>query len=306
MAEIFAAAAIAAALVCVFVCARTLRRVKRQLREMADALEDVRNGNGGRRILSGTRELTAPLAYAMNEIVQSYESQLSAYRRTEEANRQLMTSLSHDVRTPLTTLIGYLDAAQRGIVSGQERENYIETARRKAYDLKAYIDVLFDWFRLGSDEYSLQIAAVDLTELTRGVLIDWAPVLEEARIELDAEIPERPFRAQADPEAYRRIVNNLIQNAVAHSHARRLSVSLSEQDGRVRLRLADDGDGIRREDLKHIFDRLYKCDGSRSEKGGGLGLSIARQLAEKMRGSLSAESEPGRGTAFTLLLPSIE
>ena len=94
----------------------TVRRVKKQILEISDALEDIKNGNGNRRILSETHELTAPLAYAINDIILSYEDRLSACRRTEETNRQLMTSLSHDVRTPLTTLIGYLDAAHKGIV----------------------------------------------------------------------------------------------------------------------------------------------------------------------------------------------
>ena len=88
-------------------------RVKKQIAEMTDALIDVKNGNGNRRILSATNELVAPIAYEINEIVVSYESRLSIVRQTEETNRQLMTSLSHDVRTPLTTLIGYLDAAHK-------------------------------------------------------------------------------------------------------------------------------------------------------------------------------------------------
>lgn len=80
---------------------------------------------------SAANELAAPIAYEINEIVVSYERRLSAVRQTEEANRQLMTSLSHDVRTPLTTLIGYLDAAHKGLAAGRDRDEYIETARRK-------------------------------------------------------------------------------------------------------------------------------------------------------------------------------
>ena len=76
-----------------------------------------------------------------------------------------MTSLSHDVRTPLTTLIGYLDAAHKGLVTGKDRDDYIETARRKAHDLKEYIDVLFDWFKLNSNEFALEIQSVEAAEL---------------------------------------------------------------------------------------------------------------------------------------------
>ncbi len=304
--ETFALIGIGIALVSVCGCALTIRRVKTQIQEMSEILEDVKNGNGNRRILAETHELTAPLAYGINDIVLSYENQLSVYHQTEETNRQLMTSLSHDVRTPLTTLIGYLDAAHKRIVEGKERDSYIETARQKAHDLKDYIDVLFDWFRLGSDEFTMNIMNLDLTELTRKILIDWIPVLEDARIDLAADIPEQPFRVKLDPDGYMRILNNLIQNAVSHSRAKNLEISLSGQGRDVKICLADDGVGIDKEDLKHIFERLYKCDKGRSEKGSGLGLSIARRLTEKMDGVITADSTPGEGTIFTLQFPLAE
>ena len=95
----------------------------------------------------------AQCAYQVNNVVSGYEEELAAMRRNDEVTRQLMTSLSHDARTPLTTLIGYLDAVCKGVVSGDERERYIRTAGRKAYELKEYIDVLFDCFKLNSDEF---------------------------------------------------------------------------------------------------------------------------------------------------------
>ena len=175
---------------------------------MTDVLVDVKNGNGNRRILSATNELTAPLAYEINEIVVSYESRLSTVRQTEETNRQLMTSLSHDVRTPLTTLIGYLDAAHKGLVTGKDRDDYIETARRKAHDLKEYIDVLFDWFKLNSNEFALEIQSVEAAELTRNILIDWIPIFEDKQVDYDIDIPEQPVRVRLDMDSYMRIVNN--------------------------------------------------------------------------------------------------
>lgn len=137
--EIIFFLSIVIAVVAVLTSIVLIRRVKKQIAEMTDALVDVKNGNGNRRILSATNELAAPLAYEINEIVVAYESRLSTVRQTEETNRQLMTSLSHDVRTPLTTLIGYLDAAHKGLVTGKDRDDYIETARRKAHDLKEYV-----------------------------------------------------------------------------------------------------------------------------------------------------------------------
>ena len=113
-----------------------------------------------------------------------------------------MTSLSHDVRTPLTTLIGYLDAAHKGLVTGKDRDDYIETARRKAHDLKEYIDVLFDWFKLNSNEFALEIQSVEAAELTRNILIDWIPIFEDKQVEYDIDIPEQPVRVRLDMDSY--------------------------------------------------------------------------------------------------------
>ena len=301
--EIIVFLSVAIAVLAVLTSIFLVRRVKKQIAEMTDALVDVKNGNGNRRILSATNELVAPLAYEINEIVVSYESRLSTVRQTEETNRQLMTSLSHDVRTPLTTLIGYLDAAHKGIVTGKDRDDYIETARRKAHDLKEYIDVLFDWFKLNSNEFAMDINIVEAAELTRNILIDWIPIFEDKQIDYNIDIPEQPFRVKLDTDGYMRILNNLIQNVISHSHADKIEIILSKQEKNMQIRLADNGIGIEKEDLKHIFERLYKCDKGRSEKGSGLGLSIAHQLVEKMNGTITANSTQGTGTEFTLLFP---
>ncbi len=284
----------------------TRRHIKMQVSEMLEILNEIQSGNGNRRILAKTSELVAPIAYEINNIIISYENELTEYRKTEEANKQLMTSLSHDVRTPLTTLIGYLDAVHKGIVAGQEREQYIETARKKAYDLKDYIDVLFDWFKLNSNEFTMNIAAAEATELTRNILIDWIPVFEDNQINYIIDIPDRPIKVNLDLNGYTRILNNLIQNVIAHSGADKIKLALSYENDNMRLVLSDNGKGIDKEDLKYIFERLYKCDKGRSEKGSGLGLSIVRQLTEKMNGSIKADSDAGTGTSFTLLFPIIE
>ena len=287
----------------VLICWQVIRRVKNQIVEMTEALADIKDGNGNRRILSKTNEIIAPLAYEMNDIIVSYEDRLASFRQTEENNKQLMTSLSHDVRTPLTTLIGYLDAAHKGIVTGKDKDDYIETARRKAHDLKEYIDVLFDWFKLNSDEFVIAMDKVETVELTRNILIDWIPVFEDKQIDYSIDIPEQPFWVKFDSDAYMRILSNLIQNVISHSHADKIGISLSKQHKNIKILVMDNGIGIEKEDLKHIFERLYKCDKGRSEKGSGLGLSIVHQLVEKMNGTITVESVEGEGTTFKIFFP---
>ena len=173
---------LAVAVVSLLVCYLSIRQVKKKIQGTLDVLAEIKQGNGNRRVLAASSELTAPIAYEINDIVASYEKELASLRRAEEANKQLMTSLSHDVRTPLTTLIGYLDAVHKGVVTGREKDVYTEIARRKAYDLKEYIDALFDWFKLNSDEFLLKPEVVEAAELTRNLLIDWIPVLEDKQI----------------------------------------------------------------------------------------------------------------------------
>ena len=290
----------------VFVAVTTVCKVKRQINEMMDLLNDVKNGNGNRRILVHTSELISPLAYEINDIITSYESKLTAFHQAEETNKQLMTSLSHDVRTPLTTLIGYLDAAHKGVVTGNDRENYIKTACYKAHDLKEYIDVLFDWFKLNSSEFSINNKTEEIAEKTRNTLIDWIPIFEDKSIEYMIDIPEQPFFVSVDADGYVRVLNNLIQNVIAHSHADKIELSLSHQETNAKIIVSDNGIGIEKDDLKYIFERLYKCDKGRSEKGSGLGLSIVYQLVEKMNGSINVESTSGKGTVFSLCFPLVK
>jgi signal transduction histidine kinase len=149
----------------------------------------------------------------------------------------------------------------------------------------------------------MSIQREETAELTRSILIDWIPIFEDQNMEYSIDIPDQPVMVDVDPDSYLRIINNLMQNVIAHSQASIIHVYLKKQEDAMRLFVVDNGIGIGKDDLKQIFSRLYKCDKGRSEKGSGLGLSIAHQLAEKMGGQLSAESSPGQGTAFILTLP---
>ena len=282
-----------------------LRRVRTQLALIKDALEDIKGGNLNRRILAGENDMTKTICYDINKIAVNSQAQLIRQRQSEQAYKRLMTSLSHDVRTPLTTLIGYLDAAHKGIVSGKDRDDYIETACRKAHDLKEYIDVLFDWFKLNSNEFAIELQTVEAAELTRDILIDWIPIFEDKQIAYNIDIPEKPFRVRLDTDGYMRILNNLIQNVISHSRADKIEIALTKKNHNMEITVTDNGIGIEKEDLEHIFERLYKCDKGRSEKGSGLGLSIVHQLVEKMNGTITAESTQGSGTTFILLFPLV-
>lgn len=282
------------------------QRSKKKIRIILESLIDIKHGNGNRRILVEPYDSFAPLIYEINEIVQAYEEKLASVEQAKEENKQLMTSLSHDIRTPLTTLIGYLDAVYKERIIGEEQKEYIEIAYRKACDLKEYIDVLFDWFKLNSNEFSIQMQKVEVAELTRNILVDWIPIIEEKKLAYSFEIPDRPFWVKMDSDCYRRIVNNLIQNIIIHSKATSFALDLKCSGNFVTIVIKDNGIGISEEDLKHIFERLYKCDKGRLNKGSGLGLSIVQQLVIKMAGEINVESRVEHGSSFILKFPRLK
>ena len=196
-----------------------------------------------------------------------------------------------------------MDAVHRGIVTGKSREDYLEISRRKAYDLKEYIDVLFDWFKLNSSEFSLSIERTELAELTRNILKDWIPVFEEKNLIYEIELPEKPLLTRVDLGGYARIIHNLVQNVINHSQATQIKIKMVKQKNDIEICIMDNGIGIEKTDLQHIFQRLYKCDKGRSNKGSGLGLAIVRQMVEKMDGRITVQSEPNQYTNFTVFFP---
>ncbi len=280
-----------------------LRRVRTQLTLMKDALEDIKNGNLNRRILASESDITKQICYGINEIAISGQSRLIQQRQAEQSYKRLMTSLSHDVKTPLASLVGYLEAIENGLVTGQEKDEYIHVASDKAHHLKDFVTALFEWVKLDAKEQIFHFELFDINELSRNMIADWIPILESAGLNYDIEIPETEYSIRVDPNAYTRIFNNLLQNIMAHSEADHVTLRIAEDIQQVKIMVTDNGKGISPDDLPHVFERLYQCDHSRSAIGNGLGLSIAKELVSAHKGKITAASTPGTGTTFTILLP---
>lgn len=238
--------------------------------------------------------------------VHKKQSRLIQHRQADQAYKRLMTSLSHDVKTPLASLVGYLEAIESGLVAGEEKEKYIYVASEKAQHLKHFVESLFEWVKLDAKEQIFHFEQIDLNELTRNIIADWVPVLENSHFEYKIEIPETEYPIRIDPNAYTRILNNLLQNVIIHSNGDKVVLSVSHDGEQAQIVVGDNGKGISSDDLPHIFERMYQCDHSRSGKGNGLGLSITKELVNAHKGKISVVSTPGSGTMFTILFPKIQ
>ena len=285
--------------------ATKLLRVRGQLSLIEEALEDIKSGNLNRRMLTKRSDMTKKICYDINDIAMNSQTQLISQRQSEQAYKRLMTSISHDVKTPLASLVGYLEAVERKIVTGEEKDEYVHVAYEKAHYLKHFVENLFEWVKLDSKEQIFHFEWLDINELSRNIIAGWIPVLENGSFEYEIEIPETEHFMRVDANAYSRIINNLLQNVLNHSRGNKVAFHILESDKEVKITITDNGRGISSEHLPHIFERMYQCDQSRSAKGNGLGLSIVKELVAAHKGTIAADSTPNQGTVFTMLFPNI-
>ena len=293
---------IAALLVILYLAGRLLR-VNEQLAVIQEALADLKTGNLNRRVLARESNPARQICYDINEIAISSQARLVQQQQAEQAYKRLMTSLSHDVKTPLASLVGYLEAVEGGLVTGAEKDEYIHVAVEKAHRLKQFVASLFEWVKLDAGEQVYHFGVFDLNEITRNSIAEWVPMLEAAGVEYEIEIPETEYPVRLDPSAYTRVLNNLLQNVLAHSGASHVRLHVTKGEKEVQIEVADNGKGVSPDDLPHLFERMYQCDQSRADGGNGLGLSIAKELVGAHQGTITAASTPGAGTTFTISLP---
>ena len=305
----------------IVLCSKVIS-INNKISQSNEVLDDIKKGNGNRKILSKDEDNFSEIIYKINEIVYLYEEKLIEFRKMENANNQLLTSLSHDIRTPITSIIGYTDAIKKELLkdglnykydlqsvienhntleNNKVIENYIDIVREKSYSLKEYLDNVFDWFKLNSNEFYLDLKDTEITELSRNIIKSWIVIFEEKDIDFDIEIEEKEIICNLDQNAYARVINNIIQNAVEHSKTKKIQISIKEEFRKIFITIKDFGVGIEPDDLEHIFDRLYKCDKARNKVGSGLGLYITKELVEKMNGCIDVKSEVGEGTEFEIM-----
>ena len=280
-----------------------LRRVQGQLSIIEEALEDIKSGNLNRRMLAKKSDMTRKICYGINDIAMNSQTQLIRQKQSEQAYKRLMTSISHDVKTPLASLVGYLEAIECKIVAGEEKDEYVHVAFEKADYLKHFVENLFEWVKLDSGEQIFHFEVLDLNELSRNIIVDWISVLENSNFDYAFDIPETEYLMRIDANAYSRILNNLLQNVLIHSKGSKIVFHVFEDNLQAKITITDNGKGISPDHLPHIFERMYQCDQSRSAGGNGLGLSIVKELVAAHKGTITVDSTPDRGTTFTLLLP---
>lgn len=276
-------------------------------KSIAAKLKRAINGNLHTRLYTNNDHSLDNVVFSVNELISELEKVQVEAKRSQEARKQLLSSISHDIRTPLTSIIGYIDALKDDIAASEdEKREYLEILSKKSNGLKQLVDEIFNMAKLDADEFPLKEEQLDFSEITRESLIEFLPELSKQGIELQVNIPEAPCPITVDSLSLMRVIGNLMKNAVYYGKPGKVvGIELSETTNEYQLLIWDKGPGISKHDLENVFERMYRSDQSRnySHGGSGLGLAIAKALVEKNGGQIWVESIPWEKTTFGFSIP---
>jgi signal transduction histidine kinase len=280
--------------------------ILRDVEGIRDALMSVGRGERDVRITTGARDELAELAVAANAMIADLQAEEAARDQSDSARRDLVAAVSHDLRTPITSLRLLAEAVGDNIVDGELRRVYIDRMRTHIDALSALIDDLFELSRLEAGDISWSLERVPLHELV-GETVEAMRLQAEAKgVAVLTSVPDELSPAHANPEKLQRVLFNLIQNAIRHTPADGSVVVRAEPVAAgIEIEIADSGDGIAPEQREHVFTAFYRGgpDAARTGDGAGLGLAVSRAIVEAHGGRIWLADSP-RGTRVRFSLPT--
>ncbi len=264
-----------------------------RIRRIDEAAREVAEGNFATRIPVDHSGHLGQLARTFNEM----QGRLA---ELDSARKQFIANASHELRTPIFSLGGFLELLEEEDPSPAERAEFLRTMRQQIERLTKLTSDLLNLSQLDAGGVELDPRDVDLSALAREVVREFGPRADRHRSRLELRTPERPVIAFADPERVRQIIRILLDNALTHTpEGVSVTVTTYSVNRRAELTVSDDGEGIPQRVQKRLFERFYTANPS---GGSGLGLAIAREVAQRMEGGMAISSSR-RFTAFTLDLP---
>ncbi|MCM2310192.1 MAG: HAMP domain-containing histidine kinase [Steroidobacteraceae bacterium] len=237
------------------------------------------------------------------------EAQIAQLQAVDTARREMLANLSHDLRTPLTTLLAHLETLQieGARLSEQEHREFVDVAMRQSQRISRLIEQLLEAAKLEAGQVTVEPESLPVGELLQDVVQKFAIAARDRGVAINAEVSEPDLRVYADIALLERVLDNLIENALRHTPAGgRVTVCAAARPGCVRLSVEDNGPGMTAEAAARIFDRFYRGDAGRSTNGGqaGLGLAIVKSILDLHGATIDVVTQPGRGAKFQFDLPA--
>jgi signal transduction histidine kinase len=269
------------------------RVISRRVRRLETAARNLAAGRHVEPLPIESDDELGRLTLAFNEM----QEQLS---RVDRARREFIANASHELRTPIFSLGGFVELLQDEQLDQATRDEFLSTMAEQVERLQKLAVDLLDLSRLDAGSIDLNAEQVDLAELAGAVAAEFKPFVTSHRTQLDLRLPEEPVQALCDRERAMQIMRILLDNALRHTpEGTPVTVIAGRDNGTAELAVADRGPGVAPASHNQVFERFYTADAAR---GSGLGLAIAKELAERMEGRITLNSRPGR-TVFKLALP---
>lgn len=302
-----------AAILAVSLSILVVRLLTRRLASLDDAMRQFDIAQGG---ATTSRPVNDPgegdeidrLTAVFRRLAAQVEEQVRALQSTDSMRRDVLASVSHDLRTPLSTLRVHLEALglKSSTLSVAEQREYLAIALRQTQRLSKLVDQLIEAAKLDAAQVTIHAEPFPLADLLQDVVQKFALIAKENEVQFDLQVRHPLPWVLADVALIERVLDNLIENALRHSpRGGRVAIALTACDGRVAVQVTDAGPGLMPDQVARIFERFYRADPSRSGETGhaGLGLSIVKSILELHGTTIDVEGRPGQGARFRFSLP---
>lgn len=278
------------------------RGTRAKLKEITEKLSEILEQDTDEQIMVFTDDkVLMELCGQMNLLLLDRQKMKADFRKQEIASKKMLSNISHDIKTPLTVILGYLE-----IMRLRDCEDVtLQKVEAKAKQVMELIDQFFTLAKLEAGDKKIEMVKINISELCRETVLGYYDILMQKDYAVDIIIPEQQIFAQGDMESINRILNNLLSNAIRYgSDGKYIGLFVREDLDFVYIDVVDKGKGIEKQFAASVFERLYTMEDSRNRsiQGNGLGLTIARNLARQMGGDLLLQSQPGVRTVFTVKL----
>lgn len=274
------------------------KRITRPLKTLNNAAKSIALGDYEKRVELDVQN-------EIGELGETFNYMTDAIERHESARSSFLANVAHELRTPMTTITGFVEGIMDGTIPGEKHEQYLQIVLDESKRLSRLVNDLMDMNKLEQGKFNLEMREFDINEMIRLHIIKMEKRITDKNINLTVNFESDSLRVMADKDSIQRVLINLVDNAIKFTQEGGfIDIRTGLANGKAFVTIQNSGQGVDAEDIKHIFDRFYKSDKSRSldKTGMGLGLYIVKSIVQAHREKIWAESEPGEFTRFNFTL----
>lgn len=290
---------------------RSRLNLRTEIKYIRNKLRKVVNEETGERLLLNTEDkYIKSLLIQINRLLDHNQKIKGNCNSIELSMRKMLSNISHDLKTPLTVILGYIEMINNDkSLTSEKVMSLLKTVNLKTVEVLALINRFFELVKLESGDKKLNSSRIDICEVSRKIILDYYEILISKEFEVVIDIPDDSIFVSGDEEAIERVLNNLITNAIQYgSDGKMVGLKIRITDNDVFVEIPDKGKGINEMHKDRVFERMYTLEDSRNTnyQGSGLGLTITKRLVEQMEGSISLNSVPFKETTFSVRLRRIK